>query len=166
MENTNREWEMIQTTNERDFLLDKGFFLKELKDYCSVFDFTPIRTWHLARNIFVALTRPEDENFLKSTLFFCFDEDEIKLLDESSNKYQMAREVKLLMKNGLLVLGPLSEDMSNSTRIAYFYYNQARYYDPENFGSYIKKIFTKINGDEVEWFNPVREIPFSRMDLY
>lgn len=156
---------MIQTTNERNFSTDKGFFLNELQNYCSVFDFVPIEAWHLAENMFVALTRPENESFLKSTLFFCFNEDEIKLLDKSSGKHQMASEVDLLMKSGLLVLGPLPEDVSNSTRIAYLYYNQARY-DPENLSSYISRLFTRLNGDEVRWFIPARVIPISRMDFY
>lgn len=152
-------------TKKDGFFFNEEVFLAALKGHCRDSCFVPIQVWRLAKNIFAAMMYPENNSTLKPTIFFYFDEREVKLRNKSSSKQQMNREIESLMKSGLLVSEPFSEGVNDYLRIVYFYYNYPAH-DPEKFINYILKLFTKINGDEVEWCTPAEGITFSRMDLY
>lgn len=154
------------TPIKRDsFFFNEEVFLTALKSHCRDSCLVPTQVWRLAKNVFAAMMYLENNSTLKPTMFFYFDEREVKLRDKSSSKQQMTREIESLMESGLLFSEPLFEDSNDHTYIVYFYYNFTAY-SPEISSNYISKLFTKVNGDEVHWFAPVKEISFSRMDLY
>lgn len=142
-------------------MFSKESFLSALGLQCKNFNVLPGQVWGIAENVFAAMIRPVGKE-IEWTVFFYFDDREVKLRDEQSGNRHMAREVQLLMIGGF-TLGELSENPDDHVRVAYFD-DDPTGCNPENVINYASQLFAKTDNGEVEWFDSVELIPFSMVD--